>query len=91
MDDNNDIERKLILLSDFMDQRVRKQNEIEFYEKQMKEIERKLFFLRKEQQLTATIIDILTKEKVYDVREELEKKMMDENNPLLIDPDKKDT
>lgn len=91
MSDNNDVERKLILLSDFMDQRVRKQNEIEFYEKQMKEIERKLFFLRKEQQLTATIIDILTKEKVYDVREELEKKMMDENNPLLIDPDKKDT
>lgn len=91
MSDNNDVERKLILLSDFMDQRVRKQNEIEFYEKQMKEIERKLFFLRKEQQLTATIIDILTKEKVYDVKEELEKKMMDENNPLLIDPDKKDT
>jgi len=84
MSDNEDAERKLILLSDFIDQRVRKESEISYYENQMKEIERKLFFLRKEQQLTATIIDILTREKVYDVKEELEKKMLDENNPLLI-------
>lgn len=70
----SDEERKLILLSDFIDQRVRKQNEIEFYEKELQEIERKLFFLRKEQQLTVTIIDILTKEKVYDIKEEMEKK-----------------
>lgn len=72
----SDEERKLILLSDFIDQRVRKQNEIEFYEKELKEIERKLFFLRKEQQLTVTIIDILTKEKVYDIQEEMEKKLL---------------
>ena len=72
----SDEERKLILLSDFIDQRVRKQNEIEFYEKELQEIERKLFFLRKEQQLTVTIIDILTKEKVYDIQEEMEKKLL---------------
>ena len=72
----SDEERKLILLSDFIDQRVRKQNEIEFYEKELQEIERKLFFLRKEQQLTVTIIDILTKEKVYDIQEEMEKKSL---------------
>ena len=72
----SDEERKLILLSDFIDQRVRKQNEIEFYEKELKEIERKLFFLRKEQQLTVTIIDILQKEKVYDIQEEMEKKLL---------------
>lgn len=72
----SDEERKLILLSDFIDQRVRKQNEIEFYEKELKEIERKLFFLRKEQQLTVTIIDILQKEKVLDIKEEMEKKLL---------------
>lgn len=72
----SDEERKLILLSDFIDQRVRKQNEIEFYEKELQEIERKLFFLRKEQQLTVTIIDILQKEKVLDIKEEMEKKLL---------------
>lgn len=76
MNDDNDIERKLILLSDFMDQRVRKQNEIEFYEKQMKEIERKLFFLRKERELTATIIDMLAREKVVDLQEMVEEKLL---------------
>ena len=79
-----DDEPKLILLEEFLEQRLRKEQEISYYEKQMEEIERKLFFLRKERELTATIIDMLTREKVYDVREQLESKMMDENNPLLI-------
>ena len=49
---------KLILLEEFLEQRLRKEQEISYYEEQMKEIERKLFFLRKERELTATIIDM---------------------------------
>ena len=79
-----DDEPKLILIEEFLEQRLRKEQEISYYEKQMQEIERKLFFLRKERELTATIIDMLTREKVYDIREQLEHKMMDENNPLII-------
>lgn len=71
---------KLILLEDFVEQRVRKEKEIEWYDKQLKEIERKLFWLRKEQQLTVTIIDMLTKEKVYIVKDEMEKRMLEDKD-----------
>jgi len=75
----SDEERKLILLSDFMDQRARKNQEIEYYEEQLKEIERKLFFLKKEQQLTVTIIDMLTREKVVDLKDMVEEKLLIDN------------
>lgn len=58
---------EIILLTDLIDQRLRKQQEIEFYEKQLKEIENKLFFLRKEKQLTEYILDLIEKEKVKDL------------------------
>lgn len=57
---------KIIFLSDLIEQRLRKETEIEFFEKKLKEIEQKLFFLRKEQELTVTIIDILEDEKLLD-------------------------
>jgi hypothetical protein len=66
----------LILLEEFLEQRLRKEKEIEYYEEQMKEIERKLFFLRKERELTATIIDMLTREKVLDLQEMAEEKLL---------------
>ena len=67
---------KLILLEEFLEQRLRKEHEISYYEEQMKEIERKLFFLRKERELTATIIDMLTREKVVDQQEMVEEKLL---------------
>ena len=85
-DHEEETERKLVLLTDFIEQRARKDREIKYYEEQLKDIERRLFFLRKEHNLTTTIIDIITREKVYDVKEELEKKMLDDDNPLLIKP-----
>lgn len=78
-------EYKLILLEDFLEQRLRKTKEIEYYEDQLKEIERKLFFLRKERQLTTTIIDMLTREKIVDLKDMVEEKL------LLSKKDKEDT
>ena len=57
---------KIVFLTDLIEQRIRKESEISFYEKQLKEIEDKLFLLRKEQELTVTIIDILEQEKIID-------------------------
>lgn len=85
-DHEEEHERKLVLLTDFIEQRARKDREIKYYEDQLQDIERRLFFLRKEHNLTTTIIDIITREKVYDVKEQLEKKMLDDDNPLLIKP-----
>ena len=71
----NDNEKRIIFITDLIDQRIRKEKEIEFYEEQLEEIKKKLYWLHKEKQLTETIIDIIEKEKVMDIREQmLEKK-----------------
>lgn len=64
-------EKRIIFITDLIDQRLRKEKEIEFYEKQLEEINGKLFWLRKEKELTQTIIDIIEKEKVVDIREQM--------------------
>ena len=60
---------KLIFLTDIIEQRVRKEQEIEFYEEELRKIEEKLFWLRKEKQLTETIIEIINNEKVLDIQQ----------------------
>ncbi len=77
-------ERKIILITDIIDQKVRKEKEIEFYEKELKKIEEKLFFLRKEQQLTQFIIDIIEQEKVVDIREQMYERL---ENQTRVDTD----
>ena len=64
-------DRKILFITDLIDQRLRKEQEITYYEKELQKIEEKLFFLRKEQQLTKFIIDIIEQEKVVDIREQV--------------------
>ena len=64
-------DRKILFITDLIDQRLRKEKEIEYYEKELKEITKKLFFLKKEKDLTELIINIIQNEKVVDVRENL--------------------
>ena len=69
-----DTPNKIILLSDYIEQKVRKEKELEYYTKELDELQRKMFWLRKEIQLTNVIIDIVEKEKVIDIQEYLEDK-----------------
>lgn len=69
---------RLILLSEFLDQSKRKEDEIQFYEKELRKIEEKLYWLRREKNLTETIINIITQEKVVDIKEEMEKRYLAE-------------
>ena len=64
-------DKKILFITDLIDQRLRKEQEITYYEKELTKIEEKLFFLRKEKQLTQFIIDIIEKEKVVDLREQM--------------------
>ena len=64
-----DISNKIILLSDYIEQKIRKEKELEYYQKELEGLERKMFFLRKEIQLATFIIDIVEKEKIIDIRE----------------------
>jgi len=64
-------DRKILFITDLIDQRLRKEKEIEYYEKELEEITKKLFFLKKEKELTELIINIIQSEKVIDVRENI--------------------
>ena len=67
-------DRKIVLLTDFIEQKVRKEKELEYYTLQLEELQKKMFFLRKEIQLSNYIIEIVEQEKVIDIREYLEDK-----------------
>ena len=77
--EKNDKTPRLILLSEFLDQSKRKEKEIAYYERELKAIEEYLYWLRREKDLTETIIKIISEEKVLDIREEMEKKMIQDN------------
>jgi len=64
-------DRKILFITDLIDQRLRKEKEIECYEKELEEITKKLYNLKKEKDLTELIIYIIQSEKVIDVRENL--------------------
>tara|TARA_B100000035_G_scaffold92092_1_gene77750 strand:- start:610 stop:861 length:252 start_codon:yes stop_codon:yes gene_type:complete len=64
-------EQKLILITDFIEQKLRKEKELEFYLKELEELQRKIGYLRNEVSLTNTIINMIKTEQVYDIHENL--------------------
>ena len=69
-----DTSTKIILLSDYIEQKVRKEKELEYYAKELEELQKKMWFIRKEIQLTNFIIEIVEQEKVINIRDYLEDK-----------------
>ena len=69
-----DTPNKIILLSDYIEQKVRKEKELEYYAKELEELQKKMWFIRKEIQLTNLIIEIVEQEKVINIRDYLEDK-----------------
>lgn len=59
-------EKSIVFITDLIESKLRKEREIEYYEEKLKEIEKKLFFLKKEQNVTETILDIIQNEKVLE-------------------------
>lgn len=64
-------EKKIILLSDFIDTRIRKEKELEYYQKQLEEIQQKMVWLKRDLDLTNTIIELIENENVVDIRAHL--------------------
>ena len=62
-------EKSIVFITDLIESKVRKEREIEYYEEKLKEIEKKLFFLKKEQNVTETILDIIHNEKVLEFKQ----------------------
>jgi len=76
-------EQKLILISDFIEQKLRKEQELEFYLKELEELQRKIGYLRNEVSLTNTIINMIKTEQVYDIKE----RMIEKQNDNLLKGD----
>ena len=68
-------EKKIILITDLVDQRLRKEQEIEYYEKELLKIQERLGYLYKEKTLTETILAIIQTEKVIDIKEYMQAKL----------------
>ena len=62
-------EKSIVFITDLIESKVRKEREIEYYEEKLKDIEKKLFFLKKEQNVTETILDIIQNEKVLEFKQ----------------------
>jgi len=60
-------EQKLILIADVIEQKVRKEKELEFYLKELEVLHSKIGFLQKEVDLTNTIINLIKKEDILDL------------------------
>lgn len=71
---------KIILLSDYVEQRVRKEKELEYYQRELEELQKKMFWLRKEIQLTNLIIEIVEQERVIDIKEYMMEDKRDRDN-----------
>tara|TARA_Y100000992_G_scaffold301267_1_gene271731 strand:- start:742 stop:960 length:219 start_codon:yes stop_codon:yes gene_type:complete len=70
-------DNKIVFLTDLIEQKLRKEKEIAYYESKLKEITDKLFFLKKEQDLTSLIINIIQHEKITDIKEFLTDEKID--------------
>lgn len=71
------MKKKLIQITDILETKLRKEREIAYYEEQIKKIQHKMMFLQKDLDLTKLIISIIEKEKVYDIKETMEQRMIE--------------
>jgi hypothetical protein len=69
-------EGKILFLADVIETKLRKEKELEYYQKQLEKLQQKMLFIKKDIDLTNLIIEIIETEKVLDIREEMHKKLL---------------
>jgi hypothetical protein len=67
---------RLIILTDVIETKLRKEKELEFYQKELEKLQQKMFFLRKDIEITNLCIQIIEQERVLDIREQMKSKMI---------------
>ena len=65
---------KIILLTDVIGTKLRKEQELQFYQKELEKLQQKMFFLKKDIEITNLCIHIIEQEKVLDIRERMQAK-----------------
>ena len=64
-----DDDAKLILISEFIEQKLRKEKELEFYQDELIKLTKKISMMSREVDLTNSIISLIKSDNVYDFRE----------------------
>lgn len=60
---------KILLIQDIYDLRTRKQEELDFYHKELEKLQIKMSYIRVEMDLTNRIIDMIENEKITDLKD----------------------
>ncbi len=64
-----DEDAKLILITEFIEQKLRKEKELDFYQEELLKLTKKINILSREVDLTNSIISLIKSDNVYDFRE----------------------
>ena len=71
-------EPKLILLTDIIEQKVRKEKELEFYQAELAKLQEKMYWIKRDIDVKNIIIDMIKNEKVLDIKDNMEKRLIDD-------------
>lgn len=69
----------LIQITDIIETKLRKEKELEYYQQQLDKLQQKMFFIKKDIDITNLIINMIEKEQVYDIKQQMIEKK-DETN-----------
>ena len=64
---------KIIQIADLINDKLRKEQELEFYELELKKLLLRMQFVRQEIDLTNSIIDLIQKEEIPDIMKNISK------------------
>ena len=68
--------QNIILLTDFIEQKLRKEKELEFYQKELEKLQEKMYWLKREIDLNNTIIDFIQQDAILDLKEQADEKLL---------------
>ena len=73
---------KIILISDIVETKLRKEKELQYYQEELEKLKQKMFFLQKDIDITNLIINMIESEKVLDVKEQMQSKLLGDDSEL---------
>ena len=71
---NGNGESRIIILADILEQKLRKERELTYYEAQLAQLLGRMRYIKKEIEITNMIIDLVSDEKIVSMQEYLDKK-----------------
>lgn len=74
----NEKNSNLILLSDIIEQKVRKEKELEFYQTELAKLQEKMYWLRRDIEVNSIIIEMIQNETVLDIAANINTRLIEE-------------